>query len=226
MNKILASRKRTTTGLYNGEIYEATIEAVYSQYEGNSQPQFSITVENAWIQRQGYKQHYGCGCMHELVKALLPEWGELVKWHLVGPKGPMHYISNALWHASDKDCWGWKHGEQKRERDSGKPLWYIYAEGAAGYIEGESSEEALDNYLNRIRQRARVDPLLGEGKEPNFDHFRSTAVWPEITDEQIIELRDSGKLQAALEDRLPALVAEFRKDMWEFFGVEFPDETA
>ena len=45
-----------------------------------------------------------------------------------------------------------------------------------------------------------------EAVEPNIEHARSCAIWPDATLEQ---LRD----EKALADRLPALMAEFRKDV-------------
>lgn len=60
----------------------------------------------------------------------------------------------------------------------------------------------------------RVDKIVtaySEGKERDLDAARNCAVWPEATDEQLTLPRE--ELQALLEARLPALIAEFRADM-------------
>jgi hypothetical protein len=38
-----------------------------------------------------------CGCLHEDIKKAFPEFAPLIKWHLVGTDGPMHYIANTLY---------------------------------------------------------------------------------------------------------------------------------
>lgn len=49
---------------------------------------------------------------------------------------------------------------------------------------------------------------------PNYDHFRSTAVWQEISDSEI-KMMTEWQMTDALNDRLPALMAEFKRDMEE-----------
>lgn len=43
------------------------------------------------------------GCMHEEIAKVFPELEPLIKWHLMGTKGPMHYLDNTIYHASDRD---------------------------------------------------------------------------------------------------------------------------
>ena len=47
-----------------------------------------------------------CGCLHEMIAKYLPELAHLIKWHLCSTDGPMHYLANTTYHASDLDCWG------------------------------------------------------------------------------------------------------------------------
>lgn len=70
-----------------------------------------------------------------------------------------------------------------------------------------------------------VPTLFGEGKERDLDAARRVAVWPEATDEQLCAPRS--ELEAALAERLPALMAAFRADM-DSIGMlwEQPPETA
>lgn len=57
------------------------------------------------------------------------------------------------------------------------------------------------------------EPILGEGKEREFDSARKVAVWPEATDEQLSLPPE--ELRILLLNRLPALVEEFKKDVEE-----------
>jgi hypothetical protein len=57
---------------------------------------------------------------------------------------------------------------------------------------------------------------VGEGKERELDAARRSAIWPEATDEELMDER----LRGRLEDRLPALMAEFQRDI-EAFGFTY-----
>lgn len=52
-----------------------------------------------------------------------------------------------------------------------------------------------------------------EGKQREFDAARASAIWPEATDEELSLPRE--ELKQKLIDRLPALMAEFKKDVEE-----------
>ena len=55
-----------------------------------------------------------------------------------------------------------------------------------------------------------------EGKERQLDAARGSAVWPDATDEELT----APNLKERLEERLPALLADFRADV-EAFGFEW-----
>jgi len=52
-----------------------------------------------------------CGCMHEEIIKYFPELKYLIKWHLTSSDGPLHYLSNTLYLAGNKDCNGKRKGE-------------------------------------------------------------------------------------------------------------------
>lgn len=41
------------------------------------------------------------GCIHESITSHFPTLAHLVKWHLCDTRGPMHYIANTVYHASN-----------------------------------------------------------------------------------------------------------------------------
>ena len=57
----------------------------------------------------------------------------------------------------------------------------------------------------------KIATSYSEGKTRDLDAARSCAVWADATDEELSAERDT--LKAALEARLPGLIAEFRADM-------------
>lgn len=70
----------------------------------------------------------------------------------------------------------------------------------------EEFREALIKYPIIIRE---YPTSFGEGKERQLDSARASAVWPDATDDDLC----SPDLRQKLLDRLPSLMAEFRKDM-------------
>lgn len=57
---------------------------------------------------------YGGGCCHEEIAKHFPELAPLIRFHLMSTDGPMHYIANAVFLASDRDCWGKLKGEPRQ----------------------------------------------------------------------------------------------------------------
>jgi len=132
------------------------------------------------------------------------QFRKFLPYHLFDADGPMHYVANSLYHASDKDCWGLRKGETFHVRDrDGKPMWQLkYKPTAAG--EQPPPQE--------------WEPVLriGEGKEPNLAHARSCACWPDATLEDFTK----EKLLA----RLPQLMREFVTVCGEYLPQEVIDK--
>lgn len=42
-----------------------------------------------------------CGCIHETIAKVFPELEPLIQWHLFDADGPMHYVANTIYHASN-----------------------------------------------------------------------------------------------------------------------------
>ena len=74
----------------------------------NGQQSFSITGS---ITEPGYRDSSECGCIHERIAVAFPELAHLIKWHLFDTRGPMHYVANTVYLASDRDHHGKRAGE-------------------------------------------------------------------------------------------------------------------
>lgn len=121
----------------------------YDDECGNGHNTFSITGHVTEPRR---KDWVACGCIHEEIAEAFPELAPYIKWHLCSSDGPMHYIANTVYLASER---------------------------------------------------------VGEGKERDLDAARSSAIWPDATDDDLI----LPGLQERLAARLPALLEEFRRDV-------------
>lgn len=76
----------------------------------NGHNSFSIVCDiDEW--RAGAWREFGGGAAHDKIAKVFPELKPLIKWHLTSSDGPMHYIANTLYHASDRDYNGKRAGE-------------------------------------------------------------------------------------------------------------------
>lgn len=181
---------------------------------------FSLTGEIYHYRSGKWYEHSG-GCIHDDIAKHLPQLRPYIKWHLVGRNAPMHYIANTLFLAGDKDCWGLRKGETRQivNGRTGLPSWRRMAN-----VNGELVDlHELDKYLDSAERPTETitltwEPWLreGEGKERELDLARSSAVWPDATDEELM----APDLKEKLEARLPALMQEFERDMKSLFEVE------
>ncbi len=97
----------------DGETYRLRAVVRYDDECGNGHNSFSITGEIDRKGKNGQWYDFAGGCLHEDIARRFPDLAPLLKWHLCASDGPMHYISNALYFASNKDCWGGRKGEVK-----------------------------------------------------------------------------------------------------------------
>jgi hypothetical protein len=175
---------------------------------GNGKNSFSVT---ATIYEDG--KDVAGGCCHEEVVKHLPELAHLIRWHLFDPFGPMHYVSNTVYHAGDRDHRGLKIGEKKQLKAGGKtPVWVRVVRNPQGeevpdLFKWTDSEEKPAEEKLTIQWEPKW--IVGEGKKRELDAARNTAAWPEATDAELT----SENLKERLLERLPGLLEAFRKDI-------------
>ena len=174
----------------------------YDDRCGNGHNTFSITGE---IFTPGKRDCEAGGCLHDEVSKHFPELAPFIKWHLVSSDGPLYYVANTVYHASDRDCWGLRLGEfqQNKKRETGLPMWKLDANfGGIKYV---SSAEKPWPVTFSYKPYGKI----GEGKKRELDFARSSAVWPEATDEDLT----SDTLKEKLLARLPKLLEDFQRDV-------------
>lgn len=252
--------KKTFTKLYteDGQQYKITAEVRFDDECKNGHKTFSITGEvfkNGWSGTWGIDR---CGQIQDDTAKHFPDLVPFFKWHLCSTDGPLHYLANTLYHASDKDHWGRRKGEpsawERRIRffvggGYAFPVSFKVPDGFAKFLEENrhfthtmkvvevefagagpklSSHYTLSGFKDTgntwgfvpFKNRREAEELLealqtydwkiekvptawSEGKEPDLEAARKTAIWPDATLEQ---LQDEEQLKA----RLPGLLAEFR----------------
>jgi hypothetical protein len=143
---------------------------------------------------------------HDEVVKHFPELAPFIKWHLCSSDGPMHYVANTLYHAGDRDYNGLRKGEVRQIKNgrTGKLSWIL---------EGNTR---LEKYIDSDTQPTGTVVLnykpwnrIGDGKDRELDLARSSAIWPEATDQQLCA--EPEELKQMLLERLPTLIEDFKK---------------
>ena len=190
-----------------GKQYKITAAVRYDDKCNNGHNSFAITADiKSSFSKQVWSEESG-GCCHEEIAEHFPLLAPLIKWHGTTSEGPLHYISNAVYHAGDKDCHGLRKGEFRQHKSLGKiqnggvegvPLWEI----KLPVKDTSYSHDKPQSILVEWKPYGRT----GEGKERDFESARSCAVWPEATNEEL----SAPDLEQKLLARLPALMEEFK----------------
>lgn len=209
-----------------GNRYRLAVELRFDDQCRNGAQSFAITADLFDKQETREGGWVAGGCLHEDIARRFPELRELVPYHLCDTRGPMHYAANVVYFAGDRDHNGLRKGETRQIRNgrSGALAWrraIVDTEGreielthADKYMDAETAPAAIPcsvSYLPWLR--------IGEGKDRELDKARRAAIWPDATDAQLCAEPD--QLRAALAERLPRVVAEFRRLMVDVCGFEW-----
>ena len=183
----------------NGQEYVLIAKVRYDDEYGNGHNTFAITGE-IWRAKNGQpigRDCESCGCIHKDITKRLPELAPYIKWHLVSSDEPMHYVANTVYHAQGygpRYAWIYYTGPSD-------PLGIEGAkERLLGYERADKAKEAEGQPGYRIAWDEKT------AKESNLDHARSSAVWPDATDEDLL----TPGLEMRLRARLPRLMGEFK----------------
>ena len=189
----------------DGEKRRITAHVRYDDRCGNGHNTFAITASIDHYAGGRWTDFAG-GCLHDSVATHFPHLARFIRWHTVSDDGPMHFISNTVYHAGDRDCYGLRQGESRQIRNgkSGRPSWTLkQSADLPRYVDADSrpTGTATMEYVPWER--------IGEGHPRDFDAARSCAADPTLTDEQLSLAPP--ELEALLMSRLPGIMAQFRE---------------
>lgn len=198
----------------------------------NGRNSFSITGTVSTASGRGPDDGFlSGGCVHEEIAAAFPELAHLIRWHLTDAgTGPMHGVANAIYFAGDRDHNGLRKGETRQivNGRSKLPAWTLEAVNGPDVLLTTARDGSEGATVPVYRLKSSIDcdaselpdvpalrwvPMVrvGEGKARDLDAARRAAVWPGATDEELCA--EPAALRAALEARLPALLAAFESDI-------------
>lgn len=177
--------ERTIT--FKGQKIRVRAIVRYDDRCGNGHNTFSITGE--WTEPGQSWNNGASGCIHEEIAAAFPELATLIKWHLCSSDGPLHYIANTTYHAT-------QHGP--------KSAWIYHEDktnGIASHCVKYCDIDEAQKICTTAGYTMQVDAKTA--KEANLEHARSSAIWPDATQSQLLD-------KNALMERLPGLMLEFK----------------
>lgn len=93
---------------YEGKPATLIVNVRFDDDPRNNHDTFAITGSVWYPNRRDCET---CGCIHDIISEHCPKLRHLIKWHLMSTDGPLHYLGNVLYHASERDCWGLLKGE-------------------------------------------------------------------------------------------------------------------
>ena len=195
MKSILTKNQSTTkekTYTKNGTTYRIKATIRYDDRCGNGHNTFSITGKIDERLKNGRWREDCGGCIHDEMAKHFPELKNAIRFHLMSSDEPMHYIANTMYHASDRDCHGLKKGEKRQIRNgsTGKLCWILEDDsGLEKHVDSDTKPEG------RVVLEYKPWYRIGEGKEPDLEAARRSAIWEDATLEQ---LRDKEALEAHL----------------------------
>lgn len=105
-NQKFISTSRIPKGKGYGPKFRMSVEIRFDDECNNGHETFAITATIT-----GPRGFEAGGCLHDEITATFPEFAPLIKWHLTSTDGPMHYLANTLYLASDRDYNGRRKGE-------------------------------------------------------------------------------------------------------------------
>ena len=147
-----------------GKKYQITANVRYDDKCNNGHNSFSITADiKSSFSGQVWSEESG-GCCHAEVAEHFPLLAPLIKWHLTSSEGPMHYISNAVYHAGDKDCHGLRKGEFRQYGRTGEGKERDLEAARSCAVWPEATDEELSAPDLEQKLLARLPALMAEFK--------------------------------------------------------------
>lgn len=91
----------------DGEKYRMTVRLRFDDSCKNGHPSFAITADIRTLRGRDVAG----GCLHDEIAKHFPKLRDFIQWHLCASDGPMRYLANTVYHASDRDHNGCLAGE-------------------------------------------------------------------------------------------------------------------
>ncbi len=143
-SQLTKHQKQEYYALYSedGDNYKLVAKVRYDDECGNGHNSFAVTGDI-------YRQHgtrwvlVAGGCVHDEIAEHIPKLQPFIKWHLMDSDGPLHYVANTLYHATNREN-GFLAGEvmdyKKAIQFDNHPILYRANQNFIEWIEKQDTE--------------------------------------------------------------------------------------
>lgn len=169
----------------------------YDDECNNGHNSFSITGDLYKAGKRGDNDLITCGCIHDIIIKLAPQYKKYIKYHLMSSDEPMHYVENTIYWATKQD----EHTNfiyLKDDEFNFKNLLGIYKDEEIPLLKRKYGDK---NIIVEVKQSE-------YNREPNLENARKCALSDDATLEQL-------QSKDWLLQRLPSLREEFKKAVEE-----------
>jgi len=155
IKQVFTSGMRATKEFGPGGQMQVTIR--WDDECSNGHNSFAITAE-VWTSESRRRHDVAaCGCLHDDIAKVFPEFAQLIKWHLMSEDGPWGYINNTVYHAGDRDYNGRRKGEPSQFET------WLYESGAKmGHKISDVKRRIIVNHREAeftTQQRVYLEPI-------------------------------------------------------------------
>jgi len=191
MKSILTKNQKRTIAIknvnYQNEKVDLIINLRYDDEYGNGHNSFSITGSLYTAGLRSERATLCCGCIHDIIEELAPEYKKYIKWHLMDSDEPMHYISNTLYHARTKDCWGLEKGEVRQTKNkimfNSLPITFDKDKAFISYLEKTGQNKTFEIEEIEHKEKETFSPkytfkgFVTEWHKCPFDNIEEAKEW-------------------------------------------------
>lgn len=143
-NQTWVSESRGVMGYGAGGVM--TVEVRFDDQCKNGHNSFAITASVYTHSSRRKGDIEAGGCLHEEIARVFPELAPLIQWHLMDTNGPLHYVANTLYHATNWADSRYAPGEpcawETRARFGNFPITFVFAKRFRQYLETRNASIA------------------------------------------------------------------------------------
>lgn len=154
--KVHTERRKIKSGEWKGYEIQTCIR-FDDECKNGHHHSFSITGEIANALDRARNDVSCFGCIHDQIAKHFPELKSLIKWHLTSSDGPMHYVGNTCYHASNRDYSGRLKGEPIRfdhvVRIGDSPITHRVKESFWNWLSEKLCDDSFEFVIERIEHR-------------------------------------------------------------------------
>jgi hypothetical protein len=174
---------------------EITVNVRFDDQCRNSHNSFAITADVVTPRSRRLGDIEAGGCLHDEIARVFPELKSLIEWHLFDTRGPMHYVANTVYHASNRADSRYEPGEacrwETRVKFSNFPITFTFAKRFREFLQARAESNA-----RRLVSPVAV-PYVKRDARDNYDfdpHYTVTGFeckeWHEAPFKSLTEARE------------------------------------